>query len=370
MPLLRRSLLALIAALVAGHPGIAEEVPSFSFVVWGHPYRGDGLPPHHFEEILQRIAALQPAFLVLTGDMIHGQYYADPVDRDALRADWERLDAGLARLGIPVYRTPGNHDIHNRPTLEVYLERYPRPPLAIPYRNCLLILLDSLGIDRHQDQEGHWLAHGGEPLDDAQVQFIAKALESQDQYDHVFLFMHHNTQWRDPSAAWWEQVHPLLRGGKTRAVFSGDPWENKYEHMEVDGIHYIVSAVQNRRDDRFLLEGGPGSWGTTRQIDTLQQVRVHGDAVDIETIPVGTLTSDYLSPRFWQGMQEEYARRHSRWTTRTAAAFHERFENFRHLLAFFGLEAAVCFVLGAGAAMLWLRGRGRGARVRPAGPAS
>ena len=52
--------------------------------------------------------------------------------------------------------------------------------------------------------------------------------------------MHHTSYWANKYSSWWEKIHPILRGGKTRAVFTGDnPNDMKYSHEMHDGIHYV-----------------------------------------------------------------------------------------------------------------------------------
>src|SRR4030042_2635191 len=103
---------------------------SFSFVVWGHPRgRTTGDPPLHFEEILAQITELKTDLVVITGDAIHGMWGED-TDPAIIRKEWEIFDVGLSKLKIPVYRLPGNHDVHNNITRDIYLKRYPRVPFA------------------------------------------------------------------------------------------------------------------------------------------------------------------------------------------------------------------------------------------------
>jgi len=278
---------------------------SFSFVVWGHPKRGDGKTPLHFEEILDRISELKADFLIITGDVINGMW-GKRIDPKVIRGDWDRFDEGVKKLGIPVYRLPGNHDVHNFATRDIYFERYPKPPFAFTYKMCRFILLDTVGIDqRTKDGNPDWNPQEL-PFSDSQLAFIRNEIEQQNKYHHIFFFMHHETPWRKPSGYWWKEVHPMIKGGTTRAVFSGNPGDPsyKYDHHEQDGIHYIQSCVapdfyRIKRHYWELKLGNPSIEAMHHQPDNLQFVRVQGDKFKIRTIVVGEWATMGLSTRFW-----------------------------------------------------------------------
>ena len=287
---------------------------SFSFVVWGHPKRGDGKIPLHFEEILERIEELKADFLVVTGDVINGMW-GKPADPEIIRADWERFDQGVKRLELPIYRIPGNHDVHNFVTRDIYLERYSKPPYAISYHRSRLIFLDTVGIDqRTEDGQPDW--HPQKlPFDEVQLKFIRQEIAKQAKYDHVFFFMHHVHGWREPNGYWWKDVHPLIINGKTRAVFSGTPGNPayKYDYIKQDNIHYISSCTFPTRSIKaYKLEKKKGVKTTAalnHQPDNLQFVRVEGHRYTIKTIVVGEWQTPSLSSRFWSKVEQPFGRR-------------------------------------------------------------
>jgi hypothetical protein len=282
-----------------------EQNDTFSFVVWGHPKRGDGQTPLHFEEILGRILELKANFLVITGDVINGMW-GKQIDPEVIRGDWDRFDEGVKKLGIPVYRLPGNHDVHNFATRDIYFKRYRKPPFAFTYKKCRFILLDTVGIDqRTKDGNPDWSPQEL-PFSNSQLAFIRTEIKQQNKYHHIFFFMHHETPWRKPSGYWWKKVHPIIKGGRTRAVFSGnlgDP-SYKYDHHEQDGIHYIQSSVASEshriRSHYWELKlGNPSIEAMHHQFDNLQFVRVQANKFTIRTIVVGEWATKGLSSRFW-----------------------------------------------------------------------
>ena len=152
--------------------GPLKEDVSFSFIVWGHPRgKSDQAEPLHFKEVLDRVAELEADLLIVTGDVIMGGPSEPSAEGiEGVRAAWDRFDAGVSRLGIPVYRVPGNHDVHSFATRDLYLERYTKPPFAFSFRGSRFILLETVGIDQRGQGDGtsQW---GPNPLpfDDAQL---------------------------------------------------------------------------------------------------------------------------------------------------------------------------------------------------------
>ena len=362
MQLIIGALLVLVYSLaVPIFPAAAQQSKtagkgSFSFVVWGHPRGGDSLqPPLYFEEILQTIAELDADLLIITGDTIDGMWGAAP-DPAVILHDWEYFDAGVGRLGIPVYRLPGNHDVHNSVTLDIYLKRYPALPYAFSFGSCRFLMLDTIGIDQQADNPKQVWGGGSLPFSEEQRAFIHSELGQQERYDHVFLFTHHSQPWSEPDGYWWKDVHPDLVGGRTRAVFAGNPWEFKYAHLERDGIHYIQSACLGLPDASYLKEfAKPEEWAVYKQLDNLQYVRVDGAGFTVRTIPIGALESEALNWSFW----DQIAKPLPTWSRNFMVRFHIKISRLRDLLALAIVWGAGFFIIGSGATFLWIRHRRR-----------
>ncbi|MBI5407870.1 MAG: metallophosphoesterase [Nitrospirae bacterium] len=352
--------LVILQGLGAFAANVAETAPatpsqdSFSFVVWGHPRgRATGEPPLHFEEILERIAELKADLLIITGDAIQGQW-GQKTDPAIITADWEKFDAGVNRLDIPVYRIPGNHDVHNNVTRDVYLSRYPRPPYAFTLKGSRFILLDTAGIKQQgKDDQATWDGLS-QPFDDEQFGFIKDEIGRQGDYNHIFIFMHNPQPWSEPETFWWKNIHTLLSGGKTRAVFAGSPWYFKYAHMEQDGIHYILSSCLSAPPKEFFrMFPNPDEWAIHKQLDNIQYVRVEGDKYLIRTIAVGALSSGALNWRFW----DEVENRPPRWAQKVLVQFYKKFYKPEHLALLAAAFGGVCLLLGAFLTALWMRRR-------------
>jgi len=134
MRFVRLALIVLLLAFAANLSAAEQAVHRpFSFVVLGH-VRGndDGLQHPTLDPLLAKVRELKPDMIFLTGDMIWGGLGKKQQQAEVITQDWDRLDAKLAQLGIPVYRVPGNHDVHDPVTRDIYFARYGKLPGPSP----------------------------------------------------------------------------------------------------------------------------------------------------------------------------------------------------------------------------------------------
>jgi hypothetical protein len=280
-----------------------RDVRRYSFVVIGH-IRGDanGKVNSLLDELLRKVRKRAPNMIFLTGDMIWGDYNVGVPDADGVKRDWDRLDAALGQLGVPVYRVPGNHDINDPITRDIYFARYGELPRAFTYRGSRLVLLNS-----------SWVPEGsqaptvprpyirGKQLGPQQVEFIRNELSDSHRYDHVFFFMHHLLWWHREEATWWREVHPLLIGKNVRAVFGGDYGPMKFSHMRRDGIDYVQSSIEGDISVN-MLRGLISSRLLAQQFDNYLYVNVDGAVVTIDVETVGEISSGKFTPERWRAV--------------------------------------------------------------------
>ncbi|MGH7541271.1 MAG: metallophosphoesterase family protein [Gemmatimonadota bacterium] len=285
----------------AASPPTAPGGDALSFVVVGHP-RGerDGRLYPRLDELLARIEALRPDLVFLTGDLIWGAVPMPIAERAVVESDWERLDARLGELGVPVHRVPGNHDIHDPVTRDVFRSRYGDYPRTVTRGRTRFLLLNSTYVPRGDDpvpvKPGKTVR-----LDSVQVAFIREEL-AHPGYDHTFLLMHHVLWWEE-EAPWWQEVHPHLVGTNVRAVFAGDVGPSMFTHVRRDGIEYLRSAV-NAMVDLPLPADRPveaAELGIRRlQFENFLYVTVDGPRVAYGVQTVGALASGAYSPERWR----------------------------------------------------------------------
>jgi hypothetical protein len=324
-----------------------------SFVVWGHPYAGTGEPPLHYDEVIRELNKIRPDLIFITGDAIQGMYSQKP-DSDVIRNDWNTLYAGLDRLGIPVHVAPGNHDVHNFVTRDIFLERNCSPPYAFDFKKSRFLILDTVGIDqRKQDGQFSWDPQML-PFSDAQLAFIASSTSEKDAYDNLFVFMHHTEFWLDEDSFWWNEVHALLRLTDANVVvFTGNPVHSKYTYLERDGVRYIQSSFTKPESVPFY-QTKRFRWllAKAQQFDTLQLVSVNGSDIQVDARVIGEHNSATFRPDWFHAVEKPFDL-----TDKIAITFHEKFPTLKGLVVVAFLYGAVCFAMGA--MTFWLLSRSR-----------
>ncbi len=279
----------------------AEATDTLAFVVLGH-IRGDRNGGLHWriDELLEEVRSLDPAFAVLTGDMIWGDIESEVTDSTGVVAEWEELDAALSTLGIPIYRVPGNHDIAGLVTRDIYYERYGRLPQMVDIGRVRLLLLSSAWIPEDGDTRKR-VATRGQQLDSAQVEFVRTALADTTAYDHAFVAMHHLLWWEAEDAPWWREVHPILATARVRAVFSGDYGPAKFSHLERDGVEYYQSGV-SPDPSIGILRGHEWNRILAQQFDNFLYVTVDGPRLDVEVHTIGEVSTGHFTPDRWRAV--------------------------------------------------------------------
>ncbi len=306
---MRSSLAATFLALFAS--GVLAQEP-FTFAVVGHTRGGPDnglLPRERLDELIDELRRARPDFVVLTGDLVYGDFDTfyepgRPVDAEAVRADWDAVDAVFERLGVPVHRAPGNHDVWDDVTRDVWLERYGALHQSFTHGNSRFLLLNSCWYPKPgtTGRSPEWAIRGVK-LDPEQVAFVRAEMEAARGQEHVFAFLGHMLWWWE-DAAWWSEVHPLLAAGPTRAVFAGDlgPW--KFSHTERDGVDYVQSAVEFTEVPLVMLQNRERSRLITAQLDNYVVVTVDGSDVSYEVRTLGALTTGRHEPADWRAMAE------------------------------------------------------------------
>jgi hypothetical protein len=210
--------------------------------------------------------------------------------------EWNEVDSALATLGVPVFRVPGNHDLHDPVTREIWSRRYGQLPRAIVVHGHRFLMLRSAAI---RPDSGADKFIRGRDLDSTQLEFIRRETANRIAGGRTFAFVHHLLWWQPPEGGWWRQVHPLLVAGGVEAVFSGDFGPVKFSTLSRDGIRYFQTSVmdsipvvmQRNQESNRMLAG---------QFDNFLLVSVGEGAVDVEVRTVGWEASGDFSPLRWR----------------------------------------------------------------------
>lgn len=105
----------------------------------------------NFEFAVTAVNRLRPAFVVITGDLVH-----KPGDAAQI-AEYRRI-AGKIDAAIPVYHIAGNHDVKNVPTPESladYIKIFGPDRYTFSHRSVTGIVLNSSVIHSPQDAPQH-----------------------------------------------------------------------------------------------------------------------------------------------------------------------------------------------------------------------
>jgi serine/threonine-protein phosphatase CPPED1 len=129
-----------------------------------------------YEKAVKEINRLKPDFVVITGDFVNTQ-------GDKLQiAEFKRI-TGMIDTKVPVYYTPGNHDIGQAPAqqdIDSYISQYGDTKFSFKYKNNSFIGFNSNFIKARTPD-----------LEQAQFDWLKKELSESKGVKHIILFCHH-----------------------------------------------------------------------------------------------------------------------------------------------------------------------------------
>lgn len=223
-----------------------------------------------FEDLGSKIAVMTPGpdAVIHLGDMI---------GNPGSGVEWLQFhkSAQIFTGKFPFFPTPGNHDVIDLASQEIYRHQFPAPVSSLYYDvemgDLLLIFLDTVlagEVGLITNQQYDW-------LQDLLAQKGAN-------FKYRLVFMHYPlfpgaNHVGDSLDAWPEQrdrLHQLFIQHKVNLVFSGH--EHIYDRKEVDGVSYVTSGGsggQLYNDSRgfyhfvFLAQTGQGIQGYCFSID-------------------------------------------------------------------------------------------------------
>jgi hypothetical protein len=215
-----------------------------------------------FKIAVDQLNLLQPEFVNNVGDSIEG--YSD--DKAELNAEWDDVDRMVEKLKMPLFRTPGNHDIANETAQEIWRKRHGATYYHFVYKNVLFLVLDSEDPPRAapegikeklelynklqtenpakaQEMLAEFMSDEavvaalGKPVEfnDAQLFFIKKTLEQHAGVRWTFLFLH-EPAWENPSAS-FRTIQELLKA-RNHTFFAGHL--HYYDYDNFDGREHIT----------------------------------------------------------------------------------------------------------------------------------
>jgi hypothetical protein len=155
------------------HLNFRNSAEAFQFAIVSD--RCGGHRPGVFEEAMDKLNLLEPEFVVCVGDLIEGYTQEEA----ALTGMWAELREIVARLTMPFFYVPGNHDVSD-PAMDGRWDRiFGRRYYSFVYRDVLFLCLNSQ--DRGERRTG---------LSDAQIAWAREVLARHPAVRWTCLFMH------------------------------------------------------------------------------------------------------------------------------------------------------------------------------------
>ena len=206
------------AAAQAARPG-----PEFRFALIGD--RTGGATPGVWESVVDQIEMFRPAFVVSVGDHIEG-YTEDPAELDR---QWTGIDEILARLSVPFYFCPGNHDITTDGMVAAWKTRTHREPCySFDHQGVHFVIFDT----GRWETSGQWMRESG------YAGWLRADLEK-NRKARLTVAVFHKPYWYNTIADGREDpLHSLFRENGVDYVFNGH--YHNYGSGTYDGIRYTI----------------------------------------------------------------------------------------------------------------------------------
>jgi hypothetical protein len=224
----------------------APDPDHFLFAVAGdNRSAGRGVPmPPTSRQIFSEYRLLRPAFSLWTGDTIYGS--EESVGE--AEAEWDGFLAAAEQSRIPIFNTPGNHEISERQELaDLYLRKAGPLYGSFDYGHCHFIAIDTEEVGRKVG------------IGPAQQAWLQSDLAANRQAANIFVFMHHPIFPTRPGAGWADTtnrdaVHRLFVQYGVGYVFEGH--EHLFSEATHDGIHYVVTGGAGAPNEQGPEAGG------------------------------------------------------------------------------------------------------------------
>lgn len=128
------------------------------------------------EQVVAALNKLDPAFVVVTGDMVND-------GKDQKQIDEFKRISGLIKKSIPVYVVPGNHDLNQDAadeSIDRYRKEYGYDCFSFQVNNCCFIGLNTPVIfaGREEKEKAQWI-------------WLEKVLENAGKCTHRVVFSHY-----------------------------------------------------------------------------------------------------------------------------------------------------------------------------------
>ncbi|MEO0092597.1 MAG: metallophosphoesterase [candidate division WOR-3 bacterium] len=201
----------------------------FTFAILGD--RTGSAEQKIFAQVLFAIDSINPDFAINVGDLIEG--YTQ--NETTINLEWDSIFSNLGKLKEKFYFTPGNHDIWDSLSYQIYLNRigYQKPYYTFSIGKIHFIVLDNSRQEKVNE------------IDTVQLSWLVSKLTKFNKKDIIFCFMH-KSFWKDaflnnkP-----DTLHKLFVKYGVDYVFSGH--DHFYCQLNWDGVTYTQLGPSGSR---------------------------------------------------------------------------------------------------------------------------
>ncbi|MDP8238340.1 MAG: metallophosphoesterase [Candidatus Hatepunaea meridiana] len=182
--------------------------------------RTGGHVPGVYGDIIGEIELMKPDFVLTVGDMIEG--YSD--DYDKVSAEWTEYKTLITPLTSSIYHTPGNHDIWDEKSLELFRQQIGDNYYSFDYKGLHFIILDVSCINSSAE------------LPDEQITWLEEDLNKHKDAAYTFVFFHKPFWIHTLGSSKSDEMHEIFKKHNVDAVFTGH--YHTYFSGEYDGVIY------------------------------------------------------------------------------------------------------------------------------------
>ena len=178
-----------------------------------------------FSRAVEQLNLLQPEFVLSVGDLIEGY----STDKDKLLTEWKEFQNFVARLQMPFFYVPGNHDVSNPFMEKLWQEKFGRRYYHFVYKDVLFLMLCA-------DDPA-----GSSSISAEQAEYVRKALAENPSVRWTIVSLH-KPIWtaRDLEKNGWLAVEKAL-AGRNYTVFAGHV--HRYQKFQRNGMNYYQLAT-------------------------------------------------------------------------------------------------------------------------------
>jgi len=200
---------------------------NFQFAIMAD--REGGGRPGVFEDAVSKVNLLQPEFVLCVGDLIAGytERRGNTDQQAELNRQWDEFNPIVAKLQMPFFYLPGNHDISNALQADDYQRRFGRSWYHFRYRDVLFLCLNTEDPPASQ-------------FSAEQIAFVSDTLAKNADVRWTFVFLHKPMWIEESGKKAWEQVEGFLQN-RPCTVFGGH--QHTYRKTERNGQKYFLLAT-------------------------------------------------------------------------------------------------------------------------------